>query len=108
MIQMLERCSRNNSLESKYFRFTSVLLPALTSGSNFQFRVRFPSRCNAKLNAELKDLIWRLICVDPQNRMHVSMLHLHNWMRRPDMTKSQMQSLTRMIQSSPRSDVERY
>jgi len=72
-------------------------------------KVRFPSRCNAKLNAELKDLIWRLICVDPQNRMHVSMLHLHNWMRRPDATKSQMQSLTRMIQGSPRSsDVERY
>jgi len=60
-------------------------------------KVRFPSRCNSKLNAELKDLIWRLICVDPKSRMHVSMLHLHNWMRRPDTTKSQLQSLTRMV-----------
>lgn len=60
-------------------------------------KVRFPSRCNSKLNAELKDLIWRLICVDTKQRLHVSMLHLHNWMRRPDQTKSQLQSLTRMV-----------
>ena len=44
-------------------------------------RVRFPSRCSSRLNQDVKDLIWRLICVDVKARMHVSMLHLHQWMR---------------------------
>jgi len=45
-------------------------------------RVRFPSRCSSKLNPDIKDLIWRLICVDVKSRMHVSMIHLHQWTRR--------------------------
>ena len=43
--------------------------------------MRFPSRCSSRLNQDVKDLIWRLICVDVKARMHVSMLHLHQWMR---------------------------
>ena len=46
------------------------------------FSVRFPSRCSSKLNPDIKDLIWRLICVDVKSRMHVSMIHLHQWTRR--------------------------
>jgi len=59
-------------------------------------KVRFPSRWNSKLNSELKDLIWRLICVDPKARLQVSMLHLHNWIRRSNQTKSQLESITRI------------
>lgn len=47
-------------------------------------RVRFPSRCVSKLNTDVKDLIYRLICIDPKQRMHVSMLHLHQWLRTSD------------------------
>ena len=49
-------------------------------------RVRFPARCSSRLNPNVKDLIWRLICVDVKARMHVSMMHLHEWMRRPIVT----------------------
>jgi len=55
-------------------------------------RVRFPSRCSSRLNPDIKDLIWRLICVDVKARMHVSTLHLHQWIRRPDDRRLQNKS----------------
>lgn len=44
-------------------------------------RVRFPSRCAQSLDSEIKDIIYRLICIDPKQRMNVSMLHLHKWLK---------------------------
>jgi len=70
-------------------------------------RVRFPSRCVSRLNDELRDLIWRLICVDSKSRIQVQMLHLHNWVRRPDQNKSQLQSITQLSQDRTQVPPER-